>query len=315
MAIEKLTAPETAMAGRSGSPITLWQLLKRNGGRKWERLLREREAAIAQARALAEANQRMDEFLGIATHELKTPMASSHLAVVLASRRIHELLDHVAVRDNASDTELVSRLALLQELLMRAEESLERCKQLVVDLLDVSRLRTGQFDLRPAPCDLTTVVREAVEEQRQIAPARTIRLHLPSRSAVPVVADAKRIRQVITNYLTNSLRYSPADRPVEVGVQVRGDWVRVVVRDEGLGLTLAEQQRIWERFHRVARIHVVGDDTGAGLGLGLYLCKTIVEQHEGRLGVRSTPGKGSTFWFALAVAGVDRHRAERTGDP
>jgi signal transduction histidine kinase len=108
---------------------------------------------------------------------------------------------------------------------------------------------------------------------------------------------------VVTNYLTNALRYSPVDRPVEVGVQLRRDWVRVVVRDEGLGLTPAEQRCIWERFHRVARIQVVGDDTGAGLGLGLYLCKTIVEQHDGRLGVRSAPGKGSTFWFALAVAG------------
>jgi signal transduction histidine kinase len=318
MAIETVTVPEATAAELGASPAALQRLSERTWRRKWERLLHKQKAASEQALALAEANRRMEEFLGIATHELKTPVTSSRLAVALASRRIHDLLDQVPGRGNLSNmsgAELANRLAALQELLTQAEESLERCTQLVAYLLDVSRIRTGQLDLRLAPCDLAAVVREAVTEQRQIAPARTIRLHLLDCSVVPVVADAKRIRQVVTNYLTNALRYSPADRPVEVGVQVLRTWARVMVRDEGLGLRPAEQQRIWERFHRVARIQVVGNDTGTGLGLGLHLCKTIVKQHKGRLGVRSMPGKGSTFWFALAVAGVDRPRVERMGDP
>ena len=303
MAIEIAKEPETSEAEQGESRATLRQRSELHWERQTEWPLHESEAAGAQALALAEANRRMEECIGIATHELKTPMTSSRLAVALASQRVHDLVDEIATRDDVSSAELVDRLAPLQDLLTQAEESLERCSQLVVDLLDVSRIRTGRFELHLAPCDLATVVREAVKEQRQIAPARTIRLRLPDRSAVPVVADAKRITQVVTNYLTNALRYSPVDRPVEVGVQLRRDWVRVVVRDEGLGLTPTEQRRIWERFHRIARTQVAGDDTGAGLGLGLYLCKTIVEQHDGRLGVRSTPGKGSTFWFALPVAG------------
>ncbi len=310
MTAKLLAMTEIAAAG-GGACLTA---VEREWEWEWERLLREREAARAQARALAEANRRMEEFLDIATHELKTPVTSSRLGVALAARRIHELLDQVAACDNASDAEFAGRLAALQELLTRAEESLERLTRLVVDLLDVSRIRAGRFELRLAQCDLAAVVGEAVEEQRQIAPVRTIRLHLPDRSAVPVVADADRIRQVATNYLTNALRYSPADRPVEVCVQVRRDWARVAVRDAGPGLPPAEQQRIWERFCRAAGVPVVSG-TGAGLGLGLYICKTIVEQHQGRMGLRSAPGKGSTFWFALAVAGVVRHRVERTGDP
>lgn len=306
MAYEIGTMPEVAAAERGAPPAALGQLSEW----EWERLLREREAARAQALALAEANRRMEEFLGIATHELKTPVTSSRLGVALAARRMHGLFDQVAACDNASDAELAGRFAALQELLTQAEESLERLTRLVVDLLDVSRIRTGRFELRLAHCDLAAVVGEAVEEQRQIAPARTIRLHLPERNAVPVVADADRVRQVVTNYLTNALRYSPADRPVDVCVQVRRDWARVAVRDEGPGLPPAEQQRIWERFCRAAGVQVVSG-TGAGLGLGLYICKTIVEQHQGRIGLRSAPGRGSTFWFALAVAGVDRHRVER----
>jgi signal transduction histidine kinase len=309
MATETVTIPEAAGAESGAPPAAVRQLPER----KWPWLLPKREATHPQVLALAEANRRMEEFLGIATHELKTPVTSSRLAVALARQHLHELVDQVATSDDLSNAELAVRLVALRELLTQAEESLERCTQLVVDLLDISRIQTGRFDLRVAPCDLAAVVREAVQEQRQIAPGRTIRMHLPDRSAVPVVADAKRIRQVVTNYLTNALRYSPADRSVEVGVHVRRDWVRVMVRDEGLGLTPAERRRIWERFHRVARIQVVGDDIGAGLGLGLYLCKSIVEQHNGRLGVRSAPGEGSTFWFALANAGMGRHRVESTG--
>lgn len=309
MATETVTMPEAAVAEGGAYPGALWRVWE------WERLLREREAARAQARVLAAANRWMDEFLGIAAHELKTLVTSSRLGVALAARRLDALVDQVAARDTTEcDALLACQLAPVQELLTHAEESLERLTRLVVDLLDVSRIRAGRFALRLAQCDLAAVVGEAVEEQRQIAPARTIRLHLPDRNAVPVVADADRIRQVVTNYLNNALRYSPADRPVDVDIQVRRDWARVAVRDKGPGLPPAEQRRIWERCSRAAGVPVVSD-TGAGLGLGLYICKTIVEQHQGRMGLRSAPGRGSTFWFALAVAGVDPRLVGRTGDP
>jgi signal transduction histidine kinase len=118
---------------------------------------------------------------------------------------------------------------------------------------------------------------------------------------------------VVTNYLTNALRYAPVDRPVDVRVRRRGRWVHVAVRDEGPGVPRHERRRIWERFHRADGVCVAtGEDAeiaqglGLGLGLGLYICKTIVEQHQGRVGLRSAPGGSSTtFWFALPVAGAD----------
>jgi signal transduction histidine kinase len=308
MATEVVTFPEAAMADRDPHSATL--------GRAWEwdRLRGEREAALAQAQALTEANRRMEDFLGIAAHELKTPMASSSATLALATRRMHDLMELVAARERTSDAELIGQLTTLQGLLFRTEGSLGRLTRMLIDLLDVSRIRSDRFELRLAYCNLAAVVEEAVEEARQIAPARAIRLHLPVTSSVPVLADPDRIRQVVFNYLTNALRYSPADRPVDVHFQVQGYQVRVTVHDAGPGLPCEEQQRIWERFRRAAAIPAVSD-TGVGLGLGLHICKTIVEQHQGRVGVRSAPGRGSTFWFALAVAGPEPHRLERTGDP
>ena len=116
-----------------------------------------------------------------------------------------------------------------------------------------------------------------------------------------MVADADRIGQVVTNYLTNALKYSPVDRPIEVFLAIEGQMARVSVQDEGPGLSPAEQQAIWERFYQVERIKVQSG-SGTGLGLGLYICQTIIEQHQGKVGVQSSPGEGSTFWFSLPLA-------------
>jgi signal transduction histidine kinase len=112
------------------------------------------------------------------------------------------------------------------------------------------------------------------------------------------VVDAGRIEQVVTNYLTNALKYSPVDRPVEVGIEVETEHVRVWVRDYGEGVPLAEQEYIWERFHRAQGVEVQSG-TGVGLGLGLYISRMIIERHQGQVGVQSTPGQGATFWFTL----------------
>jgi signal transduction histidine kinase len=105
----------------------------------------------------------------------------------------------------------------------------------------------------------------------------------------------------VTNYLTNALKYSPTEQPVVVGLDVAGQEARVWVRDQGPGLPPEEQARIWERFHRVKGIEVQSG-TGVGLGLGLHICQTIIERHQGQVGVESSPGQGSTFWFTLPLA-------------
>jgi signal transduction histidine kinase len=123
---------------------------------------------------------------------------------------------------------------------------------------------------------------------------------MPAGLSVPLVADADRIGQVVTNYLTNALKYSPDACPVTIGLEVLPAQARVWVRDEGPGLPAAEQERIWERFYR-ANGSAQQDSSQGGLGLGLHISRIIVEQHHGQVGVESAPGRGSTFWFTLPV--------------
>jgi signal transduction histidine kinase len=257
-----------------------------------ERLLCERAKAQASELALREAKAQMDTFLGMAGHELKTPLTSIKLALQLAERRIQQL----AQREPGTSSSLTPFL----EQATRAGRQAERLDRLINDLLDVSRIQAGKLELQPEPADLAAIVREAVEEQRQAASERVLILSFPADLRVPVTADAARIEQVVTNYLTNALKYSAEDRPVEVGIDVQVQQARVWVRDEGPGLPAEEQERIWQRFHRARGIEVQSG-TGIGLGLGLHICRTIIERHQGQVGVDSAPGKGSTFWFTLLL--------------
>jgi signal transduction histidine kinase len=118
---------------------------------------------------------------------------------------------------------------------------------------------------------------------------------------VLILADADRIAQVLINYLTNALKYSPETEPIEIGLEVQKRRARVWVRDHGLGLPLAEQEHIWERFHRAKGVKVQSG-SGVGLGIGLFISRTIIELHHGQVGVQSSPGQGATFWFSLPLA-------------
>jgi PAS domain S-box-containing protein len=257
-----------------------------------ERLLGEREEARANELALRAANRRMDEFMSIASHELRTPLTSIKMNMQMMARQLQRL---------APDDLPPDRLDAFQGMLARAGGQLERLHRLIEDLLDVSRIQTGHLELHLAPCDLAAIVCEVVEEHRQAWPTREIVLERGDRVPIPVMADSDRVGQVITNYLSNALKYSVADRPVRVALRLEGEEARVLVQDEGPGLTPEEQTHIWERFYR-ANGH---EQKVSGLGLGLYISRTIIERHQGRVGVQSTPGAGSTFWFTLPLAGSD----------
>ncbi len=266
-----------------------------------ERLLRERAAAQAQVLALTEANRRMDDFLGIAAHELRTPLTTTRANAQIALRSLRD-----ARRDDAASAAAAASpalLARLESLVARIEQQSHRQERLVNDLVDVSRIAAGRLELHCDPSDLVAIARETVEEQRLLNPNRTITLVTPPTGrAVPVVADADRVAQVITNYLTNALKYSHRDQPVEVSVGVAEDGAAAVrVRDHGPGLPPEESDRVWERFHRTPGI-MVRSGSGIGLGLGLYIAREIVTRHNGRVGVESVPGHGATFWFTLPPA-------------
>jgi signal transduction histidine kinase len=190
---------------------------------------------------------------------------------------------------------------MAQTILERSDQSVHRINRLVNDLLDESRIQQGHLTFRLEPGDLAQVVEEAVQDQRLLASSRTIDLELPATRPVLVLLDPDRIAQVVANYLTNALKYSAEDRPIAVRVEVEGDWARVSVRDEGVGLPADEQAHVWERFYRVEQVSVQSG-SGIGLGIGLYISKSIIEGHHGQVGVHSVPGQGSVFWFTLPLA-------------
>jgi PAS domain S-box-containing protein len=253
-----------------------------------DRLLRERAEAQATELALRTAQQRMEEFLGMVSHELKTPLTSIKGNTQLAIRQLR------------SSMQSFERIFGLYE---AAEQQSRRLNRLVDDLLDVSRAQAGHLELIPGPCDLRAIVHEALQEQQKIWPGRRIDLEMDEATALPLEADADRIAQAISNYLTNALKYSDPDRPVLVSAQREARQVYLAVRDQGPGLPPEEQEQIWSRFHRAPGIEVRSSShsSQAGLGLGLSITKNIIEGQQGEVGVQSAPGEGSTFWFRLPL--------------
>lgn len=261
-----------------------------------ERLLRERAEAQAQVLALETTNEQMNAFVGIAGHELRTPLTSAKVSIQLAERFLQRLR-----ASDATPHEVTHELERLTDLFQRAERQMQRQERLVRDLLDLSRIQEGQLELHMAPCDLVDLSRDAVEEQRLMFPGRTITLSLPDGGEhIPVYADADRIGQVLTNYLTNALKYSPEEEPVAVSLATQHGLARVCVRDHGPGLPAAELAHVWERFHRAPGVEVLSG-SGVGLGLGLYISRKMIERQGGQVGAESAPGHGSTFSFALPL--------------
>jgi signal transduction histidine kinase len=264
-----------------------------------ERLLQERAESRANELSLREANRRMDEFLSIVSHELRSPLTSIKGNIQLARRRLKGVIESRAI----SSVDILNNVEEAGTMLERAERQVGVLNRLVDDLIDISRIQADKLDLqmRPILCDLANILKEVVQEQGKIYPERTIHLTLVSPGPVTVHADPDRIGQVVRNYLTNALKYSAADRPIDVLLQVEEQAARVSVHDEGPGLSLADQERIWERFYQAENVEVQ-TASKAGLGLGLYISKTIIEQHHGQVGVQSCPGSGSTFWFTLPLS-------------
>jgi PAS domain S-box-containing protein len=251
------------------------------------RLAREREAARADELAAREAGRRLEAFLAIAAHDLRAPLGAVVGFLDLAERQTERL---AAVVQEAHP-----------ELAPRADAVGAR---LLALLFDTAALRAGKLELHRAPLDLVALVRAQVAGLRIAAPERTIRLHLPaSGEHIVVEADADRIGQVVANYLTNALKYSPPDRPVEVRVAAHGGRARVIVCDQGPGIPTEEQARVWELFHRAPGAIAHGTTPGGtprstpggvhtgSLGLGLHICKAIIRAHGGQVGVKSTLGE------------------------
>jgi signal transduction histidine kinase len=257
-----------------------------------------RAEQAAQLDSLADMNRHMNDFLGIASHELRTPLTSITANVQMAER----ILGRFAIAEDAADL-AKKRLTQAHTMLLSVTQQVSRLDRLVGTLLDVARIEGNRLQFDRERCDLRTIVRAAVQEQRHTAPTRTIIMELGPNDPVWINASAERIEQVVMNYVSNAIRFAPDDIPISVRLVLDGEQARVEVRDGGPGIPLAVQTAIWERFFRAEGIEPL-TAPGTGLGLGLFLCQTIIERHDGQVGVNSTPGEGATFWFTLPLAAI-----------
>jgi signal transduction histidine kinase len=228
--------------------------------------------------------QLKEHFLVMASHELKTPMTTILGQVQLMLRRLSNM------------PELSYELMSIRTALERVNGQTRRLNALVDDLLDLYNVRAGKVQLRLEACNLVDACREVVEEQRLLT-GRTIELEAPL-SPIMLQADTDRLDQVVVNLVSNAIKYSPEGSPVKVLVDQRRDIGIIEVCDRGPGIPRSEQAHIFEPFYRGSDVQTT---VKSGLGLGLTICKDIVERHSGRIWCRSRPGKGSIFIVELPL--------------
>ncbi len=257
----------------------------------------QRRASDQRAYEANKAKRDLERFLGIASHELRTPLTSILLGLELGRRSLDRA---ITLQKGEATGEGNSPLEVAQQRLGLVFHQSKRLEFLIEELLENSLIEADQFFLHQKRCDLALLTCQAVEEQRLFAAHRVLALHVPPEQPIPVYVDAERMRQVLHNYLSNALKYSAEETPIEVGVQVEGEQALLWVQDAGPGIPEDFQAVIWERFARIPGIEVLSG-SGVGLGLGLYISRTIIERHEGQVGVQSAPGQGSRFWFRLPL--------------
>ncbi len=244
-----------------------------------------------------EISRLINEFLNLASHELKSPLTVIKGNIQVAQRRLATLKRQIAEQPEG----VSEQLEQAQQPLASAAQGARLQEHIIKALIDDTRIQSNTLELHMQRCDLSALLREAVARQQRIAPERTIMLEvMTTEKVVPVIADAERITQVIISYLANALSYAPADQSVTVQLTVEDAGACVSDHDEGPGIPGEEQGRIWERFYFASEI-AVPHELDLSLGLGLYLCRAFIERHHGSVGVQSDPGHGATFWFTLPI--------------
>ena len=245
------------------------------------RALEERERLLEDRRQAVVAR---DQFLAVAAHELRTPLTTLAL-----------LVDHLSASPSADLTDNATTEAVLRQQLAMLKRQVDRLRALVAEMLDVSRITRGDLHLEPGWVDLREVVREVLDRFALEIERHQVMVSVDAPAPVRGTWDAARVDQVVTNLVSNALKYG-AGRPIEVSVHAETSRAMIVVRDHGVGIPLEEQAGVFGPFARAvaARHH-------AGLGLGLWIAQQIVHASGGRITLESRPGEGSTFTVELPL--------------
>jgi signal transduction histidine kinase len=227
-------------------------------------------------------------YVSVAAHELRSPMASMMAYL--------ELLAEGDYGDLTDD-----QRAAIEVLANSARRLIDTTDQ----LLDVTRLAEDRVDLLLQPAILEEVVRQTINEHAPRAAASGIDLQSAIPKAIPLIlCDEVRVAQILANLVGNAIKYTPEGGHVVVRADAQDDqgMVRIRVEDDGVGISEADQARLFERFFRAESAQLTG---APGTGLGLHISRALVELHSGEIGVESTPGIGSTFWFTLPTVTLD----------
>ena len=227
---------------------------------------------------LEQSGRRKDEFLGIASHELKNPVTSIKLYTQLLINQLKKSKDP-------------NNLFLSK----RIDDQIDKITNLINDLLNVSKIEAGKLTYNFNTVNYSALIKQIVSEQQRLSPKNKIVLKTPEKITLNV--DKDRIAQVLINLINNAVKYSPVNKKVEIYIIKNADNVTTKVRDFGIGIPKSQQLLIFEKYYRTGR----DEKTTPGMGLGLYIAREIIKHHQGKIGVESTKGKGSTFYFTLPL--------------
>ena len=224
-----------------------------------------------------ELEKRKDDFISIASHELRTPITVLSGFTQLLTRK----LDQQGIQESVS-------------MLQKMDIQISRLVRLIDDLLDASKIQAGRLDYEEEPVDLDALVHEMVEVLQASSPAHILRVSGTTHAVI--LGDKDRLGQIFTNLITNAVKYSPQANSVDITLSTTEKATLISVRDYGVGIASAHQKHIFDRFYRV---HDSSTKTFKGLGMGLYIANDIVKRHGGDITVKSAQGNGSTFIVSI----------------
>lgn len=242
------------------------------------KLIEVQKALLNEIEIRKKAENKKDEFISIASHELKTPLTSVKGYVQLLQRSI-EKGDITTVKRHLEKTQV----------------QLEKLNDLIADLLDISKIESGKLKFNKKHFQLSELLNNVVEIMHQSYP--DFKIVINGNISVPIFGDEMRIEQVIINFLTNAIKYSPGTDEVWINTHVEGNQVYVGVKDFGIGIDTAQQAHLFDKFFRVEETAIQFQ----GLGIGLYISAEIIKRHGGQVGVSSTLGHGSEFYFNIPI--------------
>ncbi|MEX6689806.1 ATP-binding protein [Danxiaibacter flavus] len=268
------TARELELAGivAHAAAIIISRDTELNERTEAENALRKNEVHLKQLL------KQKDEFIGIASHELKTPITSMKTYAEIMMEAFEETGDRMSAT-----------------LMKKLHKQIDRLTSLTKDLLDTGKISEGQLQLFVEEADLNALITERLEELKRISAIHKILFN--AGELKPVVVDKERIGQVVTNLVSNAIKYSPDGGEIVVSTRTdENNNVTVSVQDYGIGISKSEQYRVFERFYRVNNVK---NQNFSGMGLGLYISSQIINRHGGNINVQSEEGRGSTFSFSL----------------